>query len=412
MKVLWFTLTPSLYKTTTNHPYFGGGWIESLQKIIETDNNIDLAIAFFHSDTVFKVKQGATTYYPIALREGTWNKIKNNLFLNRSDREEVDYFHRIVNDFNPDLIHIFGSERSFGLLCNSVKVPIVIHVQGLLNPVFNSYFIPGMSKFDFLLSNNTGFLRIIYNSHTLRLWTHACKREKLILSSCKYFLGRTNWDKELTSLYSPDSSYYYCSEILREVFYKNAWEKDRNKQFIIATTISKVTYKGFDLVLKTAKLLKELTDIDFEWRVIGLSGNRFMENKTKISAKSVNIKYCGVLSSAKLCDELLDADVFIYTSYIDNSPNSVCEAQILGMPVISTNVGGIVSLIVHDKNGILVPANDPWTLCSYIKQIFNEPGYARKLGENARQIALSRHDKERIHQDLKKAYSFILEKHL
>lgn len=412
MKVLWFSPTPSLYKNITNHPYFGAGWIESLQNIIETDNNIDLAIAFFHCDTVFKVKQGASMYYPISIREGILNKIKNNLFLNRSDRKEVDYFHQIINDFNPDLIHIFGSERSFGLLCNSVKVPIVLHVQGLLNPVFNSYFIPGMSKFDFLLSNNTGFLRIIYNSHTLRLWTHACKREKLILSSCKYFLGRTNWDKELTSLYSPDSSYYYCSEILREVFYQNIWGKNRNKQFIIATTISKVTYKGFDLVLKTAKLLKELTDIDFEWRVFGITSYRFMENNTKIRAKSVNIKYCGVLSSSKLCDELLDADVFINTSYIDNSPNSVCEAQILGMPVISTNVGGIVSLIVHEKNGILVPANDPWTLCSYIKKLFNEIEYACRLGEKARQIALYRHDKCRIEQDLRKAYCLILEKQL
>ena len=412
MKVLWFSPTPALYKNTTSHPYFGGGWIASIQKIVETDINIELAIAFFHSDKVFKVKQGATIYYPIALREGKLNKIKNNLYLNRSDRKEVDYFHQIINDFNPDLIQVFGSERSFGLVCKSVKVPIVIHVQGLINPYFNSYFIPGMSKLDFLLRNDTGILRIIYNFHTLRLWKHACNREKLILSSCKYFLGRTNWDKALTSLYSPDSTYFYCSEILREVFYQNTWGKNRDKQFIIATTISKVSYKGFDLVLKTAKLLKEFTGIDFEWRVFGINSYRFMENETKISAKSVNIKYCGVLSSSKLCDELLEADVFINTSYIDNSPNSVCEAQILGMPVISTNVGGIVSLIIHEKNGILFPANDPWTLCSFIKQIFNDPEYACRLGAEARQIALSRHDKGRIYQDLKKAYSFILEKHL
>ena len=310
------------------------------------------------------------------------------------------------------MIHIFGSERSFGLLCQSIKIPIILHIQGLLNPVFNSYFIPGMGKFDFLIRNKTGFLRIIYNFHTLRLWEHACKRERVILGSCKYFLGRTTWDKELTSLYSQGSSYFYCSEILREEFYHNIWGKNRNKQFIIATTISKVSYKGFDTILKTAKLLKDLTNIDFEWRVFGISSYKSMENTAKIKSKSVNIKYCGVLSSAELCNELLNADLFIYTSYIDNSPNSVCEAQILGMPVISTNVGGIVSLIVHEKNGILVPANDPWTLCSHIKQIFNEPQYARRLGENARHIALSRHDKGRVHQDLLKAYNLILEKHL
>ena len=408
MKVLWFSPTPALYKNTTSHPYFGGGWIASIQKIVETDINIELAIAFFHSDKVFKVKQGATIYYPIALREGKLNKIKNNLYLNRSDRKEVDYFHQIINDFNPDLIQVFGSERSFGLVCKSVKVPIVIHVQGLINPYFNSYFIPGMSKLDFLLRNDTGILRIIYNFHTLRLWKHACNREKLILSSCKYFLGRTNWDKALTSLYSPDSTYFYCSEILREVFYQNTWGKNRDKQFIIATTISKVSYKGFDLVLKTAKLLKEFTGIDFEWRVFGINSYRFMENETKISAKSVNIKYCGVLSSSKLCDELLDADVFINTSYIDNSPNSVCEAQILGMPVISTNVGGISSLIENEKTGYLVPANDPYFLAAKIIEIAQDKELCLSISGNSRSRALIRHNPDNIIADLISIYNTVV----
>lgn len=409
MKVLWFTGTPSLYNNKSNHQYFGCGWIESLQKVMETDNNVELAVAFFHKDQVFKSRQGTTIYYPINIRAGYFNKIKNFFFLKHADRKELKCFQQIIKDFNPDVIHVFGSENSYGLLCNNVKIPIVLHIQGLLNPCFNSFFIPGMSRIDYLLRNNSGIFSIVKNYQTLRLWKHACDREKIILSSCKYFLGRTNWDKELSLLYSTTSRYFYCSEILREEFYKKNWKKDKSTRFVITTTISKSTYKGFDIVLKTAKLLKELTEIDFEWRVFGIGSYDFMEKKMKIDAKSVNVKYYGGLLPEKLCAELIHADVFIHTSYIDNSPNSVCEAQLLGMPVISTNVGGIASLIEHEKDGLLVPANDPWILCSCIKKIFNNSEYTRELGVKARQTALYRHDIEKIFIDLKKAYSLILE---
>ena len=47
MKVLWFTNTPSLYDQGKHH-YYGCGWIESLEKLLENENNIDLGICFFH----------------------------------------------------------------------------------------------------------------------------------------------------------------------------------------------------------------------------------------------------------------------------------------------------------------------------------------------------------------------------
>jgi glycosyltransferase involved in cell wall biosynthesis len=86
------------------------------------------------------------------------------------------------------------------------------------------------------------------------------------------------------------------------------------------------------------------------------------------------------------------ASLFVHPSYIDNSPNSLCEAQLMGIPVISTDVGGISSLIEHNKTGFLVPSNDPYTLATQIISVHEDVLLAEVVGANARKAAIGRHD--------------------
>jgi glycosyltransferase involved in cell wall biosynthesis len=99
--------------------------------------------------------------------------------------------------------------------------------------------------------------------------------------------------------------------------------------------------------------------------------------------------------------------VYFHSSYIDNSPNSLCEAQILGLPVVATYVGGIPSLIAEGETGYLVPANDPYQAAYHILQLYKNPALNRKMGERAKEIAKVRHDKMRIIQQIMNVYSNI-----
>jgi glycosyltransferase involved in cell wall biosynthesis len=228
------------------------------------------------------------------------------------------------------------------------------------------------------------------------------KREEKILRGCYYFMGRTEWDENLTKLYAPESKYFYCSEALRETFVNNdkIWHSHNRNQIILVSTISSPLYKGLDLILKTANLIKGHININFEWRIFGTNEIQFQEWKSKIKAIDVNVKLMGTFSAENLKAELLNADLFIHPSYIDNSPNSVCEAQIIGLPVISTNVGGISSLIEHKITGLLVPANDPYTTTAYIKLLIQNTKFATFLGTNAREVALIRHNAGKLMTDL------------
>ncbi|WP_031443976.1 glycosyltransferase family 4 protein [Arenibacter algicola] len=406
MKILWFTNTPSLYKKNEKG-YNGGGWIESLENIITKENDIELAVGFFHADTNFKKKKGKTTYYPIPLYNTIVKKLKRYFFYN-NDKNEVNYYLKVINDFKPDIIHVFGSEQSFGLLSLYTKIPVVIHVQGILNPYLNAYYAPGSNMLDLIKQNLFKPLKIFNLIRGMSIFKFNAQREAIILKNCKYYMGRTEWDKNVTSLYAPESRYFYCSEVLRDSFYDaKAWQQKKRTKLILVSTISKTSYKGFDLIIKTAKILQELNKTDFEWNVFGIKEYNEWEAKLGIKCSNVNVFLKGVADSSTLVKNIQESDIFIHPSYIDNSPNSLCEAQVIGIPVISTNVGGITSLIKNEETGLLIPANDPYTLAARIIEIKNNKLKAIKIGDNARSKAKLRHDKEIILNDLLDAYKQI-----
>lgn len=77
-------------------------------------------------------------------------------------------------------------------------------------------------------------------------------------------------------------------------------------------------------------------------------------------------------------------DIFINTTNFDNMPISVMEAMAVGLPVISTNVGGLPFLIDHEKDGILVPPNNSEAFVDAIINLCNYPLKVQKITQNAR----------------------------
>ena len=244
---------------------------------------------------------------------------------------------------------------------------------------------------------------------SLSFFKSGAKRELEITKGVNYYIGRTEWDKRCINILHPGCKYFYGSEILRKEFYEVGTRKIEDSKPILVTTISNPPYKGFDLVLKTAKLLVDNLKLNFEWRIFGNINPHFAERLTGIKTKSVNVKLCGVASASMLRDELLKASVYVHTSYIDNSPNSVCEAQMLGIPVIVTHVGGSTSLIEEGVTGFSVPANDPYQMAYLIDKLFEDTVLNKSIGANARVVAQKRHNKSQIIDSMIETYNTIIE---
>ena len=123
----------------------------------------------------------------------------------------------------------------------------------------------------------------------------------------------------------------------------------------------------------------------------------------------VSIKILGRIDSAsEIINIMLENDIYVHPSHIENSPNSVCEAMSLGMPVIATATGGTFSLVKDNDTGILIQDGDPWSMAGTILEIYRNNDRAKNLGERARKAALERHDPNKIVSNLINIYSEIL----
>jgi glycosyltransferase involved in cell wall biosynthesis len=107
---------------------------------------------------------------------------------------------------------------------------------------------------------------------------------------------------------------------------------------------------------------------------------------------------------------MIHSDVFVHASHIDNSPNSLCEAMLLGMPVIATFAGGIPSILKDKHEGLLVQDGDPYAMAGAMLELFEDAEYAKTLGLNARQTAMLRHNPDTITKNMVQIYSSVIEK--
>ena len=100
--------------------------------------------------------------------------------------------------------------------------------------------------------------------------------------------------------------------------------------------------------------------------------------------------------------------MYVHMSHIENSPNSVCEAMILGIPVIASFTGGTASMLENGKEGLLLQDGDPYVYAGAIVDYYLHFDKAMSYGEKARQRALARHNPKRIVGQLLDAYNNVL----
>lgn len=417
MKVLWFTNTSAGYNDGNANYYNGGGWISSLEKIIKQYQDIDLGIAFYTRSVkeIKTVSQNGTTYILIPYpQKSKADKLKQLLLgpERQSENDEKDVIPNLLKAheiFKPDIIQIFGSENKYGLISSYVNTPVILHIQGVLTPSLNAFLPPSTSWKDYILSSST-LPEILSKLSDKIAWEKNALTERRIYRHVGYLFGRTSWDKNVMTILAPQAKYIHCDEALRDCFYKDDVNRKLPHKIKICSTISYPPYKGIDLVWKTAKILHENTDIDFEWCIFGMgNGNHYNHSSTEWAKNGVTFK--GTVNAEILAEELISSTLYVHPSYIENGCNSIGEAQMLGVTVLATNVGGVKTSLIGNENSSfdgLVAANDPYELAAKIKWLVGQPEENLKIGAAYREQARSRHDRKKIGETVHKTYLDIM----
>ncbi|MES2375625.1 MAG: glycosyltransferase family 4 protein [Bacteroidota bacterium] len=409
MKVLWFCFTPSLSESYLNDKPTGGGWIKSLEKSVQS--KVDLSIVFYYEKQLDPFKLGDTTYYPVQrFVNGKLSKIGRRIFNTLEPKEDIETFVKIINEVKPDLIHVHGSEFSFGLIQKFTDIPTVLSIQGIVT-VYRYKFFSKIMFFDIVRSaklTNLLFFRTAINTYFL--FGNARDRELDILKHTKNLIGRTAWDRRVSRILAPQAQYFHNDEILRDSFYTSEWKYEPGTQLNLMTINGPDIYKGIETLIYCAHLL-DLNNINFKWGVAGISKT---DDIVSIASKSTgkplsdNIVFLGKLDENSLVNALLKANIYVATSHIENSPNSLCEALLLGMPSIATHAGGTNSLVDDGKDGVLIQDGDPYSMAGAIIELKENKELAISLGKNARIRGLARHNIDTITGDLLEIYKRVL----
>lgn len=124
-------------------------------------------------------------------------------------------------------------------------------------------------------------------------------------------------------------------------------------------------------------------------------------NKNKLKDKVI---FTGVLDEQQMYEQYLKSNVFVCPSSIKNSPNSLGEAMILGVPCVASDVGGVSDMLKHTEEGVVYQTDAPYMLAYYICEKFNNKNMAISISRKSRTRALKTHDRESNLKDLLEIY--------
>jgi glycosyltransferase involved in cell wall biosynthesis len=368
----------------------------SAQDLLKRHQNIELAVATTYNGTTFHDRSiNRIRYFLIPLK----NKFSYSKKLERD-------WKNVKTLFDPDIVHIHGTEYPVGLAyingCGNDNV--IISIQGLVSVIYR-YYLAGMSTPEVLC--NITFRDLLKRDTLLHQRKKIKERgnyERKLLISAKNIIGRTSWDRSHTFAINPNARYFFCNETLRSDFYHKYWSLkscDRHRIFI---SQAQYPLKGFHQLLKALPLLIEKY-LDIKVYIAGSDSlksdflglktyNKYLRSLVRKNGLDEIIIFTGELSEAKMIEAYLKSHIFICPSSIENSSNSVGEAQLLGVPVIASYVGGMSDMIVDNQSGLLYRYEEFEMLASLIDQLFKDDALALKLSKNGREQALIRHDRE------------------
>lgn len=299
---------------------------------------------------------------------------------------------------------------------------VLISIQGLTS-VYYHYFNSGINSRTIL--RNITFIDL-YSRSTIfqqkRAMALRGQYERLMLENVNHIIGRTSWDKAHTWAINPNAKYHFCNETLRREFYQGCWEYNKCIKHTIFISQSSTPIKGLYQLLKAMPLvLRHYPDTKIRiggWnptenntlrQKLRLSGfGKILRQYIKKHSLDSSIYFLGNLNAEEMKSEFLSANVFVMPSSIENSPNSLGEAQLLGVPCVVAYVGGVHDMVPNSDCGILYRFDEIEMLAHSICDIFEKS----KNFDNSqmRRIANERHDAENNAKTLFKIYNNIIKR--
>jgi glycosyltransferase involved in cell wall biosynthesis len=383
MKVLW--VTPNLVSGLNKKAGISkgsGGWISgTVSEII--DANIELHVLTINNSVDTNHKSLSGIYL---------HSIKSNKgVFSRNSRTEKE-IQEIIDDISPDIIDLQGIEFCYSaFVVKQYREKVICTLQGLISNI-STHYGSGLSYLDIIKSLT---LRDFISQSSIysrkSKYTKRGKFEVEAIENAKYFIGRTSWDKKIIALHNSESFYFKKTRAVSSAFSEKVWKLNGVRTVFVSQC--HVPIKGLHTLLDSLSLLKERqfiinvivggrTRLSKKNSLLDSNYERLLRKKIKKNGLVEQVKFIGLVDQNEMVKNMLEADLYIQPSYIENSPNSTLEALRLGMPCLLSDVGGTKDL-VQGSGSVFYRHDDHQLLSYYLKYLLTRPDVLVEMSNDA-----------------------------
>lgn len=415
MRVLWITSRPIAGTCGTSNSASSGSWLDAAYESCKTCGEITIDVASLGNvPDITRFNDGDSRLYLLP-GGGDVNYDINS-------RKNILQWEKLRKEVAPDVVQIWGTEKSYYLLAQKTfhDVPSVVYIQGVITKIAEDYS-AGLSEWIKLINTSIqDIYRGTWINRTQRRFRRMAQMEQQILRSSYGIIVENDWCEDQMNAISPGKKIFRSKLPIKQVFFDKDWNIKNVVHHSIFTNAGAAPIKGHHILFKALSIVKrDFPDVkviipgfsrmgnSFKDR-IGRNGySRYLSKLIRRYHLEDNIKYAGVLNSEGMADMIAKCNVFVMPSCIENHSSSLIEAMIVGAPCVSSFVGGVGSVAIHNKNALLYNYPDAEALAGHICRVLRNPELAVSLSNNAKAIRADR--SVNIGEDFISIYHTILE---
>ncbi|MDH3461949.1 MAG: glycosyltransferase family 4 protein, partial [Burkholderiaceae bacterium] len=250
------------------------------------------------------------------------------------------------------------------------------------------------------LAARMGAIRFSISAHAKDIYLSAPNDLRRKLSAACFTVTCTEANLETLAQIAPDAAIHRMYHgVDYEQFHPRCREPDGAAPLILSVGRLREK-KGLDTLIEACRLLHEQRQA-FRCEIIG-----YGEEHDRLQARIVQaglvsqVRLLGKLPREQVIARYARATVYVQPSRItangdrDGIPNVLLEAMAIGLPVVATDVSGIPELVRDGHNGVLVPPDNPASLCDAITALLGQPQLCDQLGRRARDTVTQSFDND------------------
>jgi len=312
---------------------------------------------------------------------------------------------KIIEDFNPDLIHVWGVENYWGYITKGLtkEFPVLIEIQGLMKDIAPQFAGDLKNKEKLRTIGIKELLKFdtIYNrGRKYKKWGSV---EEDIIKTHNFFSTHSHWAEAKVKQINPHGVMFKNERLLRSEFYNSKWDVNNSAQIFTSAGYA-APFKGLFTLIKSIEILK----LKYPHIILNIAGGfqfkgirrdgyiHFLKEYIKKNNIHNNVSFVGPLNAKEIVELLVNSSIAAFPSFVESYGLAFAECMAVGIPLVAAYNGGFSYLGRDNENVLFFPPGDV-AMCAYqIDKILSNKDLANFLSANAREICLRRNTESDI----------------